>query len=200
MGGVLLVALGAAVIVLRGGGDDDVLPANNERCGPKESQPRSALCPESETFDPMRYVRIGDLYDCSTFATQADAQAVLRADPGDRNRLDDNRDGIACPHLREPRDFEPVEQVLRSKCRQSDPRSARCPERWRRFDRFDHVKSQAGEFNCAYFASQADAQAVLRYQMSDPNDLDDDYDGIACPDLPGPKDRKPVPRPPKPAT
>ena len=37
--------------------------------------------------------------DCKDFATQADAQAVFNATPGDPNRLDRDGDGIACETL-----------------------------------------------------------------------------------------------------
>ncbi|CAM5504291.1 hypothetical protein SXANM310S_03649 [Streptomyces xanthochromogenes] len=48
--------------------------------------------------------------------------------------------------------------------------------------------------NCDAFKAQADAQAVLRADALDPNELDRDGDGIACPSLPKPTDRKPVHR------
>ncbi|MFD5141853.1 excalibur calcium-binding domain-containing protein [Streptomyces sp. NPDC058401] len=48
--------------------------------------------------------------------------------------------------------------------------------------------------DCGAFTAQADAQAVLRADALDPNGLDRDGDGIACPTLPGPKDKKPVHR------
>lgn len=41
---------------------------------------------------------------------QAEAQAVLRADPTDPNRLDADRDGVACETRPVPRDREPVER------------------------------------------------------------------------------------------
>jgi len=41
----------------------------------------------------------GDL-DCADFADQAAAQAALRAGPSDPDRLDADRDGIACEKLR----------------------------------------------------------------------------------------------------
>ena len=44
------------------------------------------------------------------------------------------------------------------------------------------------------FSSQADAQAVLRADPSDPNRLDGDQDGVACERNPPPYDRVPVPR------
>lgn len=37
--------------------------------------------------------------NCSDFATQAEAQAVLTADPTDPNNLDSDDDGIACESL-----------------------------------------------------------------------------------------------------
>lgn len=40
-----------------------------------------------------------DELNCDDFATQADAQAVLDADPSDPNRLDEDGDGIACEGL-----------------------------------------------------------------------------------------------------
>jgi micrococcal nuclease len=47
-------------------------------------------------FDPRPYIGHGNRYNCSDFASQADAQAVLRADPRDPNQLDGDHDGIAC--------------------------------------------------------------------------------------------------------
>lgn len=37
--------------------------------------------------------------DCGDFNTQAEAQAVLDAEPGDRHRLDGDDDGVACERL-----------------------------------------------------------------------------------------------------
>ncbi|HUR78794.1 MAG TPA: excalibur calcium-binding domain-containing protein [Acidimicrobiales bacterium] len=48
--------------------------------------------------------------------------------------------------------------------------------------------------DCSSFASQAAAQAALRDDPSDPNNLDPDDDGIACENNPGPFDRTPVVR------
>ena len=39
--------------------------------------------------------------------------------------------------------------------------------------------------DCPDFSTQPEAQAVLEADPSDPNNLDDDNDGIACEDLPG---------------
>ena len=59
-------------------------------------------------FDPTNYIGQGDAFNCNAFASQAQAQAVLRADPGDPNRLDGDRDGRACENNRVPRDLTPV--------------------------------------------------------------------------------------------
>lgn len=59
-------------------------------------------------FDPRFYIGKGDAFNCADFVSQADAQAVLRADPSDPNRLDADRDGIACESNRGPYDRIPV--------------------------------------------------------------------------------------------
>jgi hypothetical protein len=59
-------------------------------------------------FDPLPFIGSGNAYNCPDFASQADAQAVLRADPSDPNRLDADVDGIACEVNRGLRDTEPV--------------------------------------------------------------------------------------------
>ncbi|MCC6224719.1 MAG: excalibur calcium-binding domain-containing protein [Thermoleophilia bacterium] len=64
--------------------------------------------PASPGFYPADYVGQGDAYNCASFTSQADAQAVLRADPSDPNRLDADADGIACENNRIPRDMVPV--------------------------------------------------------------------------------------------
>jgi hypothetical protein len=54
--------------------------------------------------------------------------------------------------------------------------------------------------DCSGYPSQAAAQAALRANPSDPNDLDPDDDGIACENNPGPYDRTPVNRQTSPPT
>jgi hypothetical protein len=61
-----------------------------------------------EGFDPGRYLGQGNRYECSDIPTQAEAQAVLRADPTDPNVLDRDRDGIACETNPPPRDTRRV--------------------------------------------------------------------------------------------
>jgi len=60
--------------------------------------------PPAGAFDPARYLNQGDRYNCNDFRSQADAQDVLRADPTDPNRLDTDRDGLACESNPPPRD------------------------------------------------------------------------------------------------
>ena len=66
------------------------------------------LGPAPGEFNPWAYLGQGDLFNCSDFATQAQAQAVLRADPTDPNRLDGDGDGIACEWTPCPCDRTPV--------------------------------------------------------------------------------------------
>ena len=64
--------------------------------------------PASPDFYPSQYIGQGDAFNCADFVSQADAQAVLRADPTDPNGLDRDVDGIACETNRAPRDMAPV--------------------------------------------------------------------------------------------
>jgi hypothetical protein len=197
----LVLVGGAAAIVVssRGGGQSKLALAIAKQCaaiGGKAGY-RTAMCPNRKTFDPAYFVQHGDEYDCSWFARQADAQAVLKADPSDPNHLDDDRDGIACAQLGAPKDLTPVASIAAAfTCDRHSPRTGRCPQPWRHFDALSYTRFGAGDaFDCAQFASQADAQAVLLAQPSDPNKLDPDGRGIACPQLRGPKNLTPAPTP-----
>jgi hypothetical protein len=202
LGLVCVAAIAAAILLLGSGSGGDSAASTNPACTPRSA--RTAECPDNEVFSVTRYIGHGDGYNCNEFASQADAQAVLEADPTDPNDLDAeagapaaDRDGVACRSLEGPRDLEPVKAVVsRLKCRRGDARSARCPQASRTFDPRDYLRHASDEFDCAAFASQADAQAVLRYQPTDPNKLDGDGDGIACPDLRAPKDLEPAATPP----
>ncbi|MFD4372367.1 excalibur calcium-binding domain-containing protein [Streptomyces sp. NPDC058486] len=66
------------------------------------------------TFDVAPYIHKGHVVDCDTFKSQADAQAVLRADTLDPNELDRDGDGIACPTLPAPTDKTPVHRDFRT--------------------------------------------------------------------------------------
>jgi hypothetical protein len=71
--------------------------------------PARTAAPVVVGFDPLRFIGQGDRYNCADFASQAQAQAVLRADPRDPNRLDGNdNDGLACETNSGPFDRIPV--------------------------------------------------------------------------------------------
>ncbi|MEV6580418.1 hypothetical protein AB0M92_19885 [Streptomyces sp. NPDC051582] len=183
-----------AVTLVRGGSGTAASARNSDPAWCTPGTQRTALCPHGKVFDAKEYATHGDAFECINFASQADAQAVLRADPGDPNHLDDGA-GIACRGLPEPRDTKRVAGVTRKvACGPGDTRSAGCPQPERSFDARYFLRYGNDAYDCPDFASQADAQAVLRFQPDDPNRLDGDGKGIACPDLPGPKDVKPVRR------
>ncbi|MFF9066259.1 hypothetical protein ACF09E_12975 [Streptomyces sp. NPDC014891] len=192
---LVVVAVAVAVAVFARGGSDPGAQARGpgrEWCTP--GTPRTVLCPDNEVFDAKEYAAHGDAFECAVFASQADAQAVLRTDPRDPNHLDDGG-GVACRGLPEPRDTEPVARIAqRFTCGPDDSRSALCPQPRREFDARYFLRYANDAYDCADFARQADAQAVLRFAPADPNRLDSDGNGVACPDLPGPKDVKPVRR------
>ena len=141
------------------------------------------------TFDPGSYVGKGDWFNCSAFRNQAQAQAVLRADPSDPNNLDTDRDGIACEALPEPKDLSRVQRPA-TKASAAPTTVTAGPGA---FDPGFYV-GKGDAFNCKAFSSQAQAQAVLRADPRDPNRLDADRDGIACESNRGPKDMMPVKR------
>lgn len=187
---VVAVALTVGVFVWgRSDSSAQAKRPDREWCTP--GSPRTMLCPNNKAFDAKEYATHGDAFDCINFASQADAQAVLRVDPGDPNRLADGS-GVACRGLPEPRDTKPVPRT--KECGPDDTRSALCPQPDRAFDARYFVRYGNDAYDCPDFASQADAQAVLRFAPADPNRLDRDGKGIACPDLPGTKDVKPVRR------
>ena len=66
----------------------------------------------ADGFDARTFIGKGNAFNCPAFASQAQAQAqaVLRADPRDPNRLDPDRDGVACESIRAPRDTTPVKR------------------------------------------------------------------------------------------
>ena len=78
------------------------------RKSPREYREPRPPAATSGTFDPTQYVGQGNHYNCKDFRSQANAQAVLRADPSDPNRLDGDGNGIACERKRGPYDREPV--------------------------------------------------------------------------------------------
>jgi hypothetical protein len=79
---------------------------------PVKPAPKAAPTKAATTFDPKKYLGQGDKYNCDSFANQAQAQAVLRADPKDPNKLDQGGvPGVACDvhkYVDKTRDDKPV--------------------------------------------------------------------------------------------
>ena len=92
--------------------------------------------------------------DCGDFQSRAEAQAELERDPSDPQNLDGDGDGMAC-------DTYPYGDGGNGGSGGGDE----------------------GDLDCADFATQREAQAVLDRDPSDPNNLDADNDGVACDDL-----------------
>lgn len=95
-----LLAIGAFAVLL--------LPSQVH--AQEEAPSTVVVLPNGEAFDTAPFLGMGDAHNCNAFANQAQAQAVLRADPTDPNRLDADNDGIACESNRVPRDTERVER------------------------------------------------------------------------------------------
>lgn len=89
------------LFVLQGGNRiEPCRPTGPLKPPPPTSPPQTSVKP----FDPKKFIGQGDHYDCKHFSSQARAQAVLRADARDPNKLDRDRDGIACEDNPAPRD------------------------------------------------------------------------------------------------
>ncbi|MSQ23481.1 MAG: DUF1524 domain-containing protein [Chloroflexi bacterium] len=71
------------------------------------SRPAPTAAP-APTSAPATSALPGDIYNCKDFASQAAAQAYLRADPSDPSKIDTDRDGIACESNRAPKDLSRV--------------------------------------------------------------------------------------------
>lgn len=80
-------------------------PAGSPAAARAVPKPSPALPPG---FDPNQYLGQGNAYDCDHLASQAEAQAILRADPTDPNVIDNDRDGLACESNPPPRDTRRV--------------------------------------------------------------------------------------------
>lgn len=105
--------------------------------------------------------------DCIDFVTQDEAQAVLDEDFSDPNNLDPNGDSIACALLPSAAD-QGIDDPIAAEDEALDD---------------DVDTGTTDEFDCADFTTQEDAQALFDEDPSDPNDLDPDFDAIACEEL-----------------
>ncbi len=61
--------------------------------------------PVTGGYNVAPYIGRDDVANCTDFPSQAYAQAVLRADPSDPNKLDTDRDGITCESRPNPKDL-----------------------------------------------------------------------------------------------
>ncbi|MDO8670176.1 MAG: excalibur calcium-binding domain-containing protein [Dehalococcoidia bacterium] len=77
---------------------------------PTSARPPATTTAASTGFDPTRYIGQVDCYNCDAFVSQAQAQALLRAAPSDPNRLDTDKDGIACESNKAPFNKVPVKR------------------------------------------------------------------------------------------
>ena len=76
---------------------------------PAPAVPTPVMMATTDSFNPQDYIGQGNKFNCGDFKSQAQAQAVLRADPTDPNRLDGtDQDGLACESRPAPRDLTPV--------------------------------------------------------------------------------------------
>jgi hypothetical protein len=173
-----------------------------------------------------------DLYNCSDFTYQEDAQAVYDEDPSDPHGLDGtDQDGKVCEGLPSkggatppttttpaPPTTSPVDdaddQPTPGDDESDDDSHHEAPgdggdghqqsnhhpapshddhHAWTdpsQLQPAHWVAPGSADRDCADFATQAEAQAVLMADPSDPERLDADDDGIACEDLFGTEGRQ----------
>lgn len=127
--------------------------------------------PSSPRYEPPPEPAGDDLFDCSDFATQEGAQAVLDADPTDPDNLDANADGEACEALAVSSGYEYAEP---------DGSFTPVPEPAPDSPLVPDPRPGGRDLDCADFASRPEAQAYYEDDPSDPSGLDADGDGEAC--------------------
>ena len=71
-------------------------------------EPTATSTPQADLIISRVSVPVRDELNCSDFPSQAAAQAALRADPSDPNKLDPDGDGIACENNKGPKDLKRV--------------------------------------------------------------------------------------------
>lgn len=76
--------------------DGDGLACESLPDGPGEEEPAPAPAPEPEPAPAPAPAENETDLDCKDFATQAEAQSELDADPSDPHRLDSDDDGVPC--------------------------------------------------------------------------------------------------------
>jgi hypothetical protein len=123
-----------------------------------------------------------DVKNCSDFDYQEDAQDEYDADTTDPNQLDGNDDdGRACeslPHRPAISDVSTIDESDSSS--DHDQTTSTAGTTWTAADTSHESSTSTRDRDCADFDTQAEAQAVLDDDPSDPERLDADDDGIAC--------------------
>lgn len=122
-----------------------------------------------------------DVKNCIDFQYQEDAQDVLDADQTDPNDLDRDSDGIACEN-------RPHRPAITDDVSTVDDSDTSTEHAWSPDTSSDSASTAQDtseptsrpDRDCADFDSQAEAQAVLDDDPSDPERLDADDDGEAC--------------------
>lgn len=128
-----------------------------------------------EATSEISAVAFQDL-NCSDFEYQEDAQAELERDPSDPHDLDgDPEDGVACEGL-PSRGAQPTTPTTPAPPPAETTESAPQPAPVEQTT----TEPAFSDKNCADFATQAQAQATLDADPSDPHNLDADNDGEAC--------------------
>ena len=124
-----------------------------------------------------------DNQNCSDFDYQEDAQAVYDDDTSDPNGLDGDNDGVACqtlPHREAiTDDVSTVDDDAPVDTAPSTHHSS-SGTTWTAAGTSHESSTSTRDRDCADFDSQAEAQAALDDDPSDPERLDADDDGIAC--------------------
>jgi hypothetical protein len=135
--------------------------SSSATASPEETSAPPEASPESNASEDL---------DCSDFDSRVEAQATYNQDPSDPYGLDADGDGVACEW-----DSDGVSTPSPSGepyPRTSDHSSTRP----------DPSKNSGSsrDLDCDDFSSQAEAQATLEDDPSDPYGLDADNDGKAC--------------------
>jgi hypothetical protein len=158
-------------LVMRQDLAEDILSATAAFTATATSEP---TVPEPYESD----VQQEDLFDCSDFASQPEAQAMLEADPSDPYGLDGDGDSSACEDLPGNDQYEssdPLPSFDRDRAPRSDRKERPTQE---------SIPTDPGgtDYDCSDFSTQNEAQAHLL--PGDPHRLDADDDGEACESLP----------------
>jgi hypothetical protein len=137
------------------------------------ASPTATATAEPAVAQTDQYEKEVDLYDCSDFSTQAEAQAVLDQDLTDPYKLDGDGDLQACEDLPGNEQYETPDQLpdfnpnrdnsKRRSHRPTDPLSGP-----------GSPPNANGDIDC----DQVDGPILT--PPGDPNNLDGDNDGLAC--------------------